>query len=170
MHQDVVSLKEFQSMTLLFYLVLNLVALILYIRKNKNLHILEIMVYWMFGSYLFQNFSALCYMNFKTLIVPNVLSLEIAHFLNRINLFPLLMVIFLDFFIMIKQLIKKILLFIGFLFLFLALEWLADFLKILIHVHWRVWWSFSYWILILLVLIGIMKIFRKILYKGELKS
>lgn len=157
-------------MTLLFYLMLNLGVLIFFIIKKKNLHILEIMVYWLFGSYLFQNFSALCYMNFKTLIVPDVLILELAHFLNRMILFPLLMVIFLDFFIVMKSFLKKVLVYIGFIFLFLALEWLANFLEVLKHVHWRVWWSFSLWPLILLVLIGFMKIFRKVLYKGEVKS
>lgn len=60
-------------MILLSYIVLNLIVLFLFIKKKKNLHILEILIYWMVASYLFQNLSALCYMNFKTLLIPEKL-------------------------------------------------------------------------------------------------
>jgi hypothetical protein len=79
------------------------------------------------------------------------------------------MVIFLDCFIIFKTTFKRGLLFIGFIFLFVGLEWFSDFFRVLIHVHWRIWWSFSFWLLTLLVLLGFMKFFRKILYKGGLK-
>jgi hypothetical protein len=154
-------------MILLFYLMLNLIVLFLFIKKKKkNLHILEILVYWMVASYLFQNFSALCYMNFKTLIIPNELSFEFAHFLNRIILFPMLMVTFLHYFLTLWSQLKKVLLLITFILLFVGLEWLSDFLGVIKHVHWQLWWSFSFWLTALLVLISFMKFFRKILYKG----
>ncbi|MGG1677890.1 hypothetical protein ACIFOT_19310 [Neobacillus sp. NRS-1170] len=153
-------------MTIIFYAVLNVLALYFFIKKKKNLHILEILVYWMISSYLFQNFSALCYMNFKTIIIPDQLSYAFAHFINRIVLIPLLMVTFLHFFLTTSSNLKKLLLMIIFIILFSGLEWLADFLGVFKHVHWQLWWSFSFWFACLLVLIGFMKFFRKILFKG----
>lgn len=154
-------------MILFFYGVLNVISLFLFSKKKKKLHTLEVIVYWTVSSYLYQNFSALCYMNFKTLIIPDILSYELAHFLNRIILFPIVMVTFLDYFLILSTHLKRLLLIISFIFLLSGLEWLADFLGVLIHVDWRIWWSFSFWLLTLLGLIAFMKLFRKILFKGE---
>lgn len=155
-------------MILFFYVVLNMIAVFLFIKKKKTLHILEIIVHWMVASYVFQNFSALCYMNFKTLIIPDRLSYELTHVLNRIVLYPVLMVTFLHYLLIFRTYLKKLLLMISFMFLFVGLEWLEDFLGVLIHAHWRIWWSFSFWSAALLVLIGFMKLFREFLFKGEL--
>lgn len=153
-------------MVLFFYILLNVLALVLFIKKKKMLHILEIIVYWMVSSYLYQNFSAICYMNFKTLIIPEKLSYEFSHFLNRTVLFPILMVTFLHFFLILTTHLKKLLLIIGFILLLTGMEFLADVLGVIIHVHWRVWWSISFWLIALLVLIVFMQFFRRILYKG----
>ncbi|MDQ0198735.1 hypothetical protein J2S10_001893 [Neobacillus ginsengisoli] len=156
-------------MVLFFYATLNIIALFLFIKyKKRGFHILEIFVYWMVGSYLFQNFSAICYMNYKTLIIPDKFSIELAHFLNRIVLFPLLMVTFLHFFLIISTLSKKLLLIIGFILLLVGMEWLANLLGVLIHVHWVIWWSFAFWLVALLFLIVFMRFFRKFLFKGGL--
>ncbi|MEH7438763.1 hypothetical protein V7182_14930 [Neobacillus drentensis] len=153
-------------MVLFFYIVLNVLALFLFIKKKKMLHILEIIVYWMISTYLYQNFSAICFMNFKTLIVPEKLSLEFSHFLNRTILFPIIMVIFLHFFLILTTNWKKFLLFGSFVFFLTGLEYLSDLLGVLIHKHWRVWWSFAYWVATLSVLLVCMRFFRRILYKG----
>lgn len=153
-------------MVLLFYIALNILVIFLFFKVKKNLDILEIIVYWMVASYVFQNFSALCYMNLKTLIVPEQLSYELAHFLNRIVLFPVVMVAFLNFFQALYQNYKRLLLLLCFIFILAGLELLAHYSGVLIHVNWRVWWSFSYWLSALLILIGFMKLFRKFLYKG----
>lgn len=155
-------------MILFYYILVNVIAIFLFIKKKKQLHILEIIIYWMVGSYLFQNFSALCYMNFKTILIPDKLPLELTHFLNRIVLYPMIMVTFLHFFLILNTHFKKLLLILSFVLLLVGLEWLADFSGVLLHVHWRIWWSFSFWLMALLMLIGFMKFFRKILYKGEL--
>ncbi|MDQ1147807.1 hypothetical protein QE429_004634 [Bacillus sp. SORGH_AS 510] len=125
-------------MVLFFYIVLNVLALFLFIKKKKMLHVLEIIVYWMISTYLYQNFSAICYMNFKTLIVPEKLSLEFSHFINRTVLFPLLMVIFLHYFLILTTYCKKMLLIASFVFLLTGLEYLSDLLGVLIHKNWRV--------------------------------
>lgn len=155
-------------MVLLFYVVLNIIAVIFFTKIEKKLHILEIIVYWLIASYLFQNFSALCYMNFKTLIIPDQLTYEFTHFINRIILYPMLMVSFLHFFRILNTKIKKLILLISFILLLTGLEWLEDFFGVLIHVKWQLWWSFSFWLLALLVLLGCMKVFCKTLYKGRL--
>ncbi|ANX12418.1 hypothetical protein ABE41_010390 [Fictibacillus arsenicus] len=156
-------------MTLLFYIVLNIFFLVFFIKKKKNLHILEILLYWLAASYFFQNYSALCYMNFKTLIIPDKLSYELSHFINRIILYPLLMVSFLHFHLNSSTKIKKILLLLSYILLLTGLEWLEDFFGVLNHVNWQIWWSFSFWVLSLCVLLGLKYAFRKVLYKGRIK-
>lgn len=153
-------------MVLFFYIVLNVLALFLFIRKKKMLHVLEIIVYWMISTYLYQNFSAICFMNFKTLIVPEKLGLEFSHFINRTVFFPLLMVIFLHYLLILTTYWKKMLLFASFVLLLTGFEYLSDLLGVLIHKNWRVWWSFAYWVATLSVLLVCMKVFRRILYKG----
>lgn len=152
-------------MVFFFYLILNLITIIHFSRIKKKLHSLEIILYWMLSSYLYQNFSAICYMNFKTIIIPNNFSLEMAHFINRIILFPSLMVLFLHFFHSVKSSYRKALVFGSFIFLFVGLEWLADLLRVLIHVQWKLWWSFLFWIVVLIILIGFKKFFRSMLFK-----
>ncbi|MFB5193308.1 hypothetical protein ACE198_00105 [Neobacillus sp. KR4-4] len=154
-------------MVLFFYIVLNLLALFLFIRKKKMLHILEVIVYWAVSSYLYQNFSALCYMNFKTLTIPENLSYEFSHVINRIILFPILMVTFLHFFLILTTLLRKLLLMISFIILLTGMEYLADYLGVIKHVHWQIWWSLSIWMFDLCVLIVFMQWFRRILYKGD---
>jgi hypothetical protein len=159
--------KELTCMVLFFYTLLNVIVLILFTKKKKTmLHIIEIIMYWMVASYLFQNFSALCYMNFKTLIIPEQFSLEFAHFLNRVVLFPALMVMFLHFYLILYPHWKRLLLIISFVFLLAGLEGLSDLLGVLKHVNWKLWWSFAFWFTALLTLIGFMNFFRRILYKG----
>jgi hypothetical protein len=154
-------------MVLLFFALLNIIALFLFIRLKKQLHILEIIVYWMMASYFFQNFSAICYMNFKTLIVPEKLSYEMAHFINRTMLYPIIMVTFLHYYLIIKTTLRKILLIICFTLILSGVEWLADTLGVVIHINWQNWWSLSFWIATLFMLVGTMKFYRRILYKGE---
>jgi hypothetical protein len=153
-------------MILLSYIVLNLIVLFLFIKKKKNLHILEILIYWMVASYLFQNLSALCYMNFKTLLIPDKLELELTHFLNRIVLFPVIMVTFLHYYLTFWSQLKKGILLLTFMFLLVGLEWLSDLSGVITHVDWKIWWSFSFWLTALLVLVSFMNFFRKILFKG----
>nr|WP_304217039.1 hypothetical protein [Fredinandcohnia onubensis] len=134
--------------------------------KKKRLHILEILVYWLIATYLYQNFSALCYMNFKTLIIPEKITFELSHFVNRIILFPLLMVTFLHYYLVFNTTFKRILLTGSFIILLSGLEWLSDYVGVLIHVNWQIWWSPSFWLAALMVLIGVMTFFRKMLQKG----
>jgi hypothetical protein len=156
-------------MILLFYIVFNIFFLFFFIKKKKDLHILEILLYWLAASYLFQNYSALCYMNFKTLIIPDKLSYELSHFINRIILYPLVMVSFLQLHQITSTKIKKIFLLLSYVLLLTCLEWIEDFFGILNHVNWQIWWSFSFWVSALCVLLGFKYAFRKILFKGRLK-
>jgi hypothetical protein len=151
------------------FILLNIIGVFLFIITKKNLHILEILVYWLISSYLFQNLSALCYMNFNTLMIPEKLSYELSHFLNRTVIYPIFMVTFLHYFLILKSIIQKLLLFIYFISVLVGMEYIEHFSGVLIHVHWKVWWSFTFWLAALLVLIGFMKYFRRILYKGESK-
>jgi hypothetical protein len=150
-----------------FTILLNLIGVFLFIKTKKNLHILEILVYWLVASYLFQNLSALCYMNFKTLIIPEKLSFELSHFLNRAVMYPILMVSFLHYLLLLKSITRKLILLMFYISVLVGMEYIEHFTGVLIHVHWKLWWSFAFWLAALLVLMGFMKFFRRILYKGE---
>lgn len=152
-------------MILLFYIVLNGIVIYLFQKKKNVLNSLEVIVYWMVAAYVYQNFSALCFMNFKTLEIPNNLEHELAHFLNRTVLFPILLVTFLHFYLQCNTFRKKLSLMAGSILLFVGLEWFADFMGVIKHVDWKLWWSFAYWFSALVFLIGFMNFFRKILYK-----
>ncbi len=153
-------------MILFIYLLLNGITLLFFIKKKKNLHILELTAYWFIASYITQNFSALCYMNFKTLYIPEHLPLEMSHFFSRTILFPVIIVLFLDYYLITDTWYKKGLLMILFVSILTSLEWLHHFLGVLIHVNWKFWWSPSVWFGALILLIGFMKGFRILLYKG----
>jgi hypothetical protein len=154
-------------MVFTYFILLNLIVVILFIKTKKNLHILEIVVYWLAASYLFQNLSAFCYMNLRTLIIPEKLGFELSHFLNRTVLYPVIMVTFLHYFLLLKGILRKLLLFLFFISFLAGMEYIEHFSGVLIHVHWKLWWSFAFWLGALVILIGIMKVFRRILYKGE---
>ncbi|TVY10751.1 hypothetical protein [Paenibacillus cremeus] len=149
-----------------FYLVVNAIAVILFAKYHKRLHALEILVYWSVSTYLYQNFSALCYMNFKTLWIPDEWSYAFTHFLNRVVLLPLLMVMFLDLLLALTALLKKLLLLAVSVTLLVGMEWLSHYLGVLIHQHWQLWWSFAFWLSALVALAACMKGFRLLLYKG----
>jgi hypothetical protein len=154
-------------MVFTYFIVLNIIGVILFIKMKKDLHILEIVVYWLAASYLFQNLSAFCYMNLKTLIIPEKLGYELSHFLNRTVLYPIIMVTFLQYFLILKSIMRKLLLILFFISFLTGMEYIEHYSGVLIHVHWKLWWSFAFWLAALLILIGFMKVFRRILYKGE---
>ncbi|WP_456273389.1 hypothetical protein [Bacillus sp. AK031] len=153
-------------MVLFSYLILNILVIFLYSKTKKNLHILEVIVYWLFSSYLFQNLSALCYMNLKTFLIPEKLGHELAHFVNRTVLYPALMVTFLHFFLPVRNLKKKLLIMGCFTGILCGMEWIEHLSGVVVHVDWQPWWSIAYWISALLLLVLAMRTFRKVLYKG----
>lgn len=153
-------------MVLFIYILMNGIGLLFFIKKKKHLHLLEIIAYWLLGSYVAENFSALCYMNFKTLYIPEKLPLEFSHFFSRTILYPMIMVLFLDYYSVTTAWIKKFVLIFVFVTILTSIEWFNHFLGVLIHVNWKFWWSPSVWFGGLLLMIGFMKVFRIILFRG----
>lgn len=154
-------------MVFFFYLLLNVITVLLFVKRKKkeNLNILEVVVYWLVSTYFYQNFSAFCFMNIKKLIVPNELLMEYTHFLNRLVLFPLVMVFFIHFFVLSDGYLPKALWIFVYINILVGLEWMSDFLGVLKHHDFKIWWSYAFWFSSLILLIIFMKIFRKILYK-----
>jgi hypothetical protein len=96
-------------MVFVFYVVLNLVILKYFIKfQKKNIHVLEILVYWLMATILFQNYTAFFSMNIKYFIIPDVFSLEMSHLLNRTILYPVITIIFLNRFLLLQSIKKKI--------------------------------------------------------------
>jgi hypothetical protein len=144
------------------YLMLNGICLLSFFKySKKNLHVLEILTYWMVSSLLVQNYSALNSMNFKTFIIPDVITLEIAHFLNRTLLIPCMFLWFINSYIVITTFEKKLIFIIGFVFILVGMEWFQDWSGVFKHNHWRLWWSYTAWLISVLILIGFTKFFHR---------
>jgi hypothetical protein len=76
-------------------------------------------------------------MNFKTLYIPEKLPYEFSHFLSRTILYPVIMIIYLDYLLITHTWVKKFGLTIVFVAILTSVEWLNHFLGVLIHVNWR---------------------------------
>ncbi|GAM12175.1 hypothetical protein SAMD00020551_0305 [Mesobacillus selenatarsenatis SF-1] len=76
------------------------------------------------------------------------------------------MVLFLDYYLVTDTWYKKGFLMILFVALLTSVEWLNHYLGVLIHVNWQFWWSPSVWFGALILLIGFMKGYRILLFKG----
>lgn len=154
-------------MIITFYIILNLVIILaFFLIVKKHLKNLEILVHWFVGSILFQNFSAVNYMNYKKLIIPEDFSIELTHFFNRMILIPLLFVWFLNQYIALTSKVKKLTLSLFFLLIFLGIEWLAEELGVLEHKDWKIWWSVAFWTSAQIASVFFMKYFRKKLNEG----
>jgi hypothetical protein len=155
-----------ESMVFTIFLFMNLLMLIFFFKfQKKHLHPLEVLVIWMVSSMLYQNYSALFFMNFKNFIIPNVFSLEITHLMNRTVLIPIITIIFLNRYIVIRSFYQRMIFTLFFILFLTGIEKSADFLGVLKHFHWKLWWSIGFWFIYTLLLILIMGIFRKILVK-----
>ncbi|REE90646.1 hypothetical protein A8990_106151 [Paenibacillus taihuensis] len=154
-------------MLLFLYILMNAAVLFVFMKTRRTMHMLEIFVCWWMASYVYQNYSALCFMNFKTLIIPDMFTPKAAHFLNRIVLYPVLMVVFLQLLLRMSTFLRKFALYIGFILLLSALDGLDHVSGILIHADWRAWWTIALWVITLPFLIVCMKLFRIILFKGD---
>ncbi|WP_308636887.1 hypothetical protein [Paenibacillus silvisoli] len=152
-------------MILFLYVVINAAAAAFFIRLKKRLHILEILMYWFAASYMYQNFSAFCYMNFKTFLIPDQLSYEFAHFFSRMVLYPALMVVSLHLYLGLCSFWTKLLLALLYTGLFTGLEWMDDWLGVVVHTHWHFWWSPVFWLGTWIFLLGFMTAFRKVLFR-----
>lgn len=158
-------------MILTFFVILNVVVLFLFFKWQKiNIHRLEVLIIWLISTMFFQNYSAFFNMNYKYFKIPEVLSLELAHLLNRTILIPVITIIFLNRFIILRHLRNKIALFFCTMLLLAGIEGLADFTGVLIHTNWKIWWSLLFWVIYLLILILCMSLFRKQLLKEVPRS
>lgn len=153
-------------MVFIFYVLVNVFLILYFFRfQKKNLFPLEIFASWIVSSIIFQNYSALFYMNLNYFYIPDVLSLELAHLLNRTVLIPVITLIFLNQYVKLDSLKKKIVSLIV-IELFLALsEWSEHAAGILVHRDWKMEWSFVFWMLYIAVSILFLKYFRKKLIK-----
>lgn len=155
-------------MILSFYIILNLLVVFFFFRYRKKIfYPLEIFMYWMIGTIFVQNFSAIHFMNWKTLIISAYPSLEYAHVLNRLVLLPICFVIFLQVYRVSKSKKCRFFIFLLFVGILTGLEWLSDLLGVFDHVNWKLWWSYLYWAMSLFLTILFMKYFQKKLVEGR---
>lgn len=149
-------------------IVLSAVLLYLFAKyRNKHLHALEIFAVWCAGSLIIQNYSALQTMNFRSSVIPDILSLELANLLNRTVLYPVAILLFLDWHSAAGSLGKKSWITLLAAAVLTGLEWLSGRLGVFVHVTWPLWGTAVFWLLLCLVAEAILKLMRmKLLAKG----
>lgn len=153
-------------MILFFYLLLNvLIALIFFKFQKKNIFALEIFGLWIVTTIIYQNYSAFFIMNLKYFLIPDDFNIEMAHFINRCILIPIITITLLNRYIVLKTFWRKTTSILMMILILSAIEWLAHVTGILIHENWKIWWSLSFWILYIFITILFMKYFRKKLAK-----
>lgn len=151
----------------LFLLVNAGVAFVFFSFQKKRLSPVEILLYWCISSLLLQNYAAIQTMNLKSSFIPNELGLELAHFLNRTVLCPILSLIFVNLYCATRNASVKWICLAGYVALATGLEWLFGVMNVFVHVWWRMSWSALFWLAQSLLLIGITKLIRRKLYLTE---
>lgn len=154
-------------LTLIGYIVMNAFVMLIYFRNaNRRLHPLETVMSWIIASMVFQNYTALFYMNFELIMIPEKLSLELAHLLNRLVLYPVCLLLYLNRYASLPSLLGKSAWTAASVLFFTGFEWLAHWQHVLIHVpEWKLWWSLAFWTLFVLVNLLVHKLFRHRLNK-----
>lgn len=154
-------------MTLIIFIILNVsLAGYFLFYYQKNLAIFEIFGYWCFAIILFQNMSAILYLQFELITLSEIKSYNWADTLNRLILFPLLIVWFLNLYHTAKTTNKVILLFI-FLNILVGMEWLSDWVGLFKHNNWQLWWSYVLKLSIISLSIIFMSVFRRKFYRKD---
>lgn len=158
-------------MVFTLFVLLNILAIVLFFKfQRKNIHPIEIVTCWFVSTILFQNYSAFFVMNMKYFKIPEILSLELSHFLNRTVLIPMVTLIFINFYITKSKVGQKIIIFVSFFLLLGGVEFMEHFLGVLLHHNWKLLWSFAFWIIYLQLIIIFMKYFRKKLIREVKQS
>ncbi|KIL38660.1 hypothetical protein SD70_25165 [Gordoniibacillus kamchatkensis] len=154
-------------MVFIFFLLVNAgFAFAFFSIRKKRLLPIEIFLYWCLSAIFVQNYSAIQTMNFKSSINPNEPGPEFAHLLNRTVLYPVLGMLFLNSYCALKSGRMKLVCILSFAALTTGIEWLSSVLGVFVHVWLKLWWSAAFWLIHNLLLVGIMKMFRRKLYAG----
>ncbi len=157
---------------LISYALANLAALILFFRsEHRSIHVLEVLTYWLVSTILYQNYSAFFFMNIKYMVVSEQLSLELAHLLNRIVLYPVFTLIYVNRYAAAAGRSARSRWTLCAIVFFVGLEWLEDWLGILQHTpEWQLWWTLAWWCLYVLILLAVYHAFRIRLMKELAQS
>lgn len=154
-------------MVLLIYFLANLAILLYFLKfQRENLFPLEIFTYWIVSTIVFQNYSAFFYMNIKHFIIHENLSIEMTHLINRIVLIPVITLIFLNNYVNLTTIKKKIAFIFLIIIIFGCIEMLSHITGVLIHKNWNFWWSLIFWFIYILIAILLLKYFRIKMAKG----
>jgi hypothetical protein len=137
--------------------------------QRKYLHSLEIFFYWCAASLLIQNLSAIETMNIKNAVIPDAITYELSHVLIRIVLYPIVTLFYLNKIAAAASWMKQTWPVIAYSALLLALEWISDWLGVFRHMKPYLVWSGVFWVAYLMIMMGIMKLFRRTFYRGYLQ-
>jgi hypothetical protein len=135
--------------------------------KRKSLYLIEILSLWLFLATLNQNLLDIAISNLDLLEITNMQQMFWASFFNRFLLIPLLIIIFVDSYSLLKSSIKKGFLFISWVVLLAFIDRAVMWVGILKYHKWETWWSLLGWFCILLATLGCRKLLHYLLLKGN---
>ncbi|MBD2868209.1 hypothetical protein [Paenibacillus arenilitoris] len=156
-------------MEFIFFLLVNVgITIVFFTIRRKRLHPVEIFLYWCLSSLIFQNYSAIQTMNIKSSIVPDEWSPAFAHLLNRIMLYPVISLLFLNGYCAIKSRGTKVIYFLGWAAAATSVEWLSSIMGVFVHVWLKIGWSAAFWLFHNGALIGVMYMTRLALFRRRM--
>jgi hypothetical protein len=115
---------------------------------------------------LIQNRSAIFTMNMKIVVIPHSIMFEFSHVLIRLVLYPLVTLFCLNEIAAAASRTKKTWVIIKYSALLFGLEWISDWLGVFKHMKPYLFWSAVFWTGYLILIMMIMKVFRRKFYKG----
>ncbi|OZM56388.1 hypothetical protein CIB95_11470 [Lottiidibacillus patelloidae] len=156
-------------MTLFLFILVNIAA-IAYLRfvMKRNLHSLEILVYWCISAIVIQNISAILFLKFELIKLSEIASLNWADVINRTVLVPILTITILNYYVTLQSLLKKLVLISIYVTILTGIEWLSEWTNLFFHADsWQLWWSFALNALVIVVTLTSLKVIRHTFYRKD---
>ncbi|MBL0387445.1 hypothetical protein JJB07_12355 [Tumebacillus sp. ITR2] len=145
-------------------LVFNLLVLYSFLVSKKHLHLFEILVYFFTFSFLLQDFVAIIWVNLGLVEVTEKIDLYWGVVFNRMILFPILQVWFLNLYANAESWVRKLFLFVIYDAVLVVVIGLTARLGLIKLIHWNLGGAAIYWTVSLLLGIWMRKGFLKLLY------
>lgn len=152
-------------MVILLSILFNLLILWVYYRIPKKLHPIESACLFMIGFLYGHDWLIIATHNLNDWKITEKFSYDIALFLNRTFMYPLLLLVFMEKFYSVHRIVKRINIFVLWVSFMLLFEYFHDWIGFVQHKQWKFSWSIILWTILGLLLIGSRVILNHLLRK-----
>ncbi|QOR68065.1 hypothetical protein IM538_08020 [Cytobacillus suaedae] len=153
-------------MIILFYVILNSLAILSLKKLLKFLPPFEILFSWLIVSILGHEFFVIVNLNLKVIENTSSKAFFLLIALNRSVLMPFIVMWLLSLLYHTKSVVYKLLFFFLFIAVLTGAEYMGDWLGLMNHNDWNVWWTVIEWIGIVSLTLLFSR-YVKFLYKKE---